>query len=408
MRVCRVAVRVRVARPFLGGSSGCILSNLEMILSTLSADAAQYTLHQLINPQHLCGLMRTVALSAFKSKVGDCSNGPFWWKSLFNMDDNRDHVWSKIAKAGDSVDREELIKIIHRDSRLTSGCFRRNRIGRGNSRSKRSRKTRPSRIPSLATSESHLLALKRLGIPPLVIGGFKTNGYELHIEVMTQDVSTNGAICRNRIDGFDHLHKKGFDQLRDKTDNQDEGVSKGSKWDRKTTRGVYGSICANTETNSPSSESKFCVVDPGQINPLTLRTFSLRDGMACESPNDETNIVTEADYHHEVGSTDNKLWEMAIKNNPDLKAASVALSEPVRTLEERHGRICTEARHWDVLWQERQNIKYDRNRMQRRCCRDAYTVKMCKWIKSQGCTAVWFGTGSCRARGHRPVYPPKV
>ena len=52
---------------------------------------------------------------------------------------------------------------------------------------------------------------------------------------------------------------------------------------------------------------------------------------------------------------------------------------------------------------ERTNIKYDRNRMKRRCCRDAYTNKVCKWIKTQGCTAVWFGTGACKCKGHRPV-----
>ena len=41
--------------------------------------------------------------------------------------------------------------------------------------------------------------------------------------------------------------------------------------------------------------------------------------------------------------------------------------------------------------------------MQRRCSRDAYTIKVYKWIKEQGCKAVWFGTGACKAKGHRPV-----
>ena len=60
-------------------------------------------------------------------------------------------------------------------------------------------------------------------------------------------------------------------------------------------------------------------------------------------------------------------------------------------------------RHWATLWSERTNIKYDRNRMQRRCSRDAFTVKVHQWMKSQGCTAVWLGTGACKARGHKPI-----
>ena len=232
----------------------------------------------------------------------------------------------------------------------------------------------PSRIPSLATSAIHLEALRRLQIPPLVIGGFKTNGYELHLEVMVANDTGGDESKRGRINGFDYLHKKGFDSLRG-NDGEEQVMNggsygKGSTWNRTETKGVYGAIAKPTHMQ-PSDGSRFCVVDPGQINPLTMRAFSLEDGMECSSPN--------------------------------LKVAVDALSQPTRTLQERDLKIVNEAKHWNTLWSERTNIKYDRNRMQRRCCRDAYTVKVYKWMRNQGCTAVWFGTGACKARGHRPV-----
>ena len=49
------------------------------------------------------------------------------------------------------------------------------------------------------------------------MGGFKTNGYELHLEVMLQEGSGEISGYRNRIAGFDYLHKKGFDSLRGDT-----------------------------------------------------------------------------------------------------------------------------------------------------------------------------------------------
>ena len=349
---------------------------------------------------------RTVASAVFKKQLAGTTGDPFWWKRILKLDDDRDHVWKGIVDADPFLDRNDLIRLVQKDSRFVpTREFRRNRVGRGNSGHARNRRAKPSRIPSLATSPTHLEALNRLQIPPLIVGGFKTNGYELHLEVMTCD-NSQAELCRNRIEGFDYLQNKGFDSLRGESDDGERTPgehSKGSRWNRVTQRGVYGSVCKQTDANSPTGESRFCVVDPGQINPLTMRAFSIKNGMECMSHDDAQFIVTEAEYHHEVGSSDNKLWEQAIRNQPELKVAAESMSSPVTTADERDHRICTEARYWKVLWTERTNLKYDRNRMQRRCCRDAYTVSVYKWIRDQGCTAVWFGTGSCKARGHRPV-----
>ena len=350
---------------------------------------------------------RTVASLLFKDAIATAENDAFWWKGILKVDDDRDSLWKKIVDADPFLDRGDLIRIVQHDSRyVTTKQFRRNRIGKGNTASSVDRRSMPSRIPSLATSAIHLEALRRLQIPPLVIGGFKTNGYELHLEVMVGNDTGCDESQRGRIDGFDYLHKKGFDSLRG--DDGEEQVrnggscGKGSTWNRKETKGVYGAIVKPTHMQ-PSDGSRFCVVDPGQINPLTIRAFSLEDGMECASPNDAELVITESEYHRDVGSTDNKLWEMATKQQPNLRVAVDALSQPTRTLQERDLKIVNEAKHWNTLWSERTNIKYDRNRMQRRCCRDAYTVKVYKWMRNQGCTAVWFGTGACKARGHRPV-----
>ena len=168
-------------------------------------------------------------------------------------------------------------------------------------------------------------------------------------------------------------------------------------------KGVYGSISKKTATNCPSSDVKFCVIDPWQVNPLTLRAFSVKDGLECEAEGDSTLIVIEAEYHRDVGSTDNRLWQHAGNTNPEIKMTVDALSVAIQTQTGRDNRICTEAKYWSILWTERTTIKYDHNRMQRRCSRDAYIIKVSKWIKGQGCQAVWFGTGACKARGHRPV-----
>ena len=224
---------------------------------------------------------------------------------------------------------------------------------------------------------------------------------------MLQEGSGEISGYRNRIAGFDYLHKKGFDSLRGDTGETEDitggTYGKGSKWNRESNKGVYGSIGKKSNTNCHSDNSRFCVIDPGQINPLTLRAFTLKDGMECEAEDDASLIVTEAEYHRDVGSTDNRLWQEAVKTTPEIKIAVDALSVPIQTQTNRDNRIITEAKYWEILWSERTNIKYDRNRMQRKCGRDAYIIKVSKWIKEQGCKAVWFGTGACKARGHRPV-----
>ena len=350
---------------------------------------------------------KSVASSIFKEQIGGVEDDTFWWKGILKFDDDRDFVWKRIVDADAFLDRADLVRIVQHDSPFaTTKQFRRNRVGKGNSGSKTKRRSKPSRIPSLATSPMHLEALRKLQIPPLILGGFKTNGYELHLEVMTANDPESDEPHRERIEGFDFLQNKGFDSLRGDTGDEipiDGGsYGKGSIWDRKDTKGVYGSIVKPTNIQA-SDESRFCVVDPGQINPLTLRAFSIKDGFECASPNDAQLIVTEAEYHRDVGSVDNKLWESATKQQPNLKVAMDCLSQPTRTLEERDVKLANEAKHWKALWSERTNLKYDRNRMQRRCCRDGYTVKVYKWMRDQGCTAVWFGTGACKARGHRPV-----
>ena len=148
---------------------------------------------------------KTVASSLCKD-IKTKLDGPFWWKEILKLDDDRDHLWSQIANADPECDRDTLIRIIQRGSHNGQPKqFRRNRSGKGNSVSKHELQKDPSRIPSLATSEAHLKALKRLQIPPLIVGGFKTNGYELHLEVMT--LKEGNKDCpdpfRSRIDGFD-------------------------------------------------------------------------------------------------------------------------------------------------------------------------------------------------------------
>ena len=114
-------------------------------------------------------------------------------------------------------------------------------------------------------------------------------------------------------------------------------------------------------------------------------------------------IITEQQYHGEVGSTDNRLWECAVQKSPDLKTGLEAISQQLRSAADRTNRLCREAEHWNALWSERVNIKYDRNRMSRRCARDSSIRKVVRWMRDRGCKAVWFGSAACKAKGHRPV-----
>ena len=82
---------------------------------------------------------------------------------------------------------------------------------------------------------------------------------------MVQEASEEQlAACRNRIAGFDYLHKKGFDSLRSKTgeieDIKGGTHGKGSKWNRESTRGVYGVISKKTAANCPPEDCRFCVI----------------------------------------------------------------------------------------------------------------------------------------------------
>lgn len=108
----------------------------------------------------------------------DITMDAFWWTKLFDVDDARDGLWRRLADCSPFLDAKAVRKIMYEsgiESSRDKRRFRRNQhAGK--------RQGLPSRIPGLAVSYQHLRALRRMDFSALILTGFKTNGYELHLE----------------------------------------------------------------------------------------------------------------------------------------------------------------------------------------------------------------------------------
>jgi hypothetical protein len=314
-------------------------------------------------------------LQSFLKMAGDkkpLDGGVFWWKRFIQLDGKGFTCWRRKKKK------------------------------------KKGRKRKLQIVPGLVTIAARLEMLRMDPGKykcPWILTGFSTNGREVHLTIKTlspkQGGHDGGGEQRNHVQGNRELYKAGYHHVK-KLPALD--VTSGGQ-----TKGVFGCVqaidCEGGDLTGQEMERlvrKLLLLDPGQIHFVSTQSFDMETATLSR----DWEALCGVDWKERAGS--NILGEhdeQRRKDNPEYQTAITALGTVrrrtcvaetftayLRELSQHEAVLLGELNQW-----KRRSLAFDVRIMKQRAL-----DRLANHMKGRG-EIVFFGTGSCRGKGHSRV-----